>query len=215
MKKSLIFVLVLTVCFVVPLLAQEKEMGKKEMTEKMAKEQMSMTPPAPLDNEWFNWLQGEWQGWSESPMGKTDDHMTVKMGLNDQFLMMKYTGKMAKMTEEQKQQWQKSMNATDEEVEKMANDEFQGVGLMTIDPQSGDVIGYWFDSWRNRSKGHGKIEGNKETMEWTGAMGTGTRTVEKVGDDKLVVTEKWSMPDGSVMESKSEMTRVEKQTDKQ
>lgn len=214
MKKSLVFILVLTVCFVIPLMAQEKATDKKELSEEMAKGEMSMTPPEPLNNEWFNWLEGEWQGWSESPMGKSEDHMKVEMGLNDQFLIMKYTGKMAAMTPEQKQQWQEAMGATEEEVEKMANTEFKGIGLLTIDSQSGEIVGHWFDSWRNMSKGHGRIEGNKEIMEWSGAMGTGTRTVEKVGEDKLVVTEKWNMPDGSVMESKSEMTRVKEHTEK-
>jgi hypothetical protein len=34
------------------------------------------------------------------------------------------------------------------------------------------------------------------------------RITEKVSDNKLVVTEKYALPDGSITEDKGEMTRV-------
>jgi hypothetical protein len=51
---------------------------------------------------------------------------------------------------------------------------------------------------------------SKEKMEWIGTMGKAVRIVEKVSDDKFVVTEKITMPDGSAIEGKGEMTRVKK-----
>jgi hypothetical protein len=38
-------------------------------------------------------------------------------------------------------------------------------------------------------------------------MGKAERTMEKISDDKFTVIEKFSMPNGQIMESKSEMTR--------
>lgn len=206
MKNITILLLVLLLCAALPVLAQEKEMAEKKM------DQNQMAAPQALDNAWYNWLVGEWTGWSESPMGKSDDWMQFDYALNNQFLMLKYKGKMAEMTDEQMKTWKTSMNLSDEDVQKVKDSVFKGIGMQTINPQTGEVTGYWFDSWRNISKGSGKIADNKETMTWQSAMGTGTRTVEKVGPDKFVVSEKWTMPDGNVMESKSEFTRKTKET---
>lgn len=206
MKRLSVVLLAVVVSISLPLLAQEKEIAKKEMP--------SMAPPEPLDDNWSKWIVGEWEGWSESAMGKAKDWMKVELGLDNQFLITKYKSKMTEMTAEQMQNIKKAMNMSNEEIEKMQSSGFKGLGIQTIDPTNGEIVGHWFDSWRNMSKGKGKLEGNKEIMEWSGEMGSGTRITEKVSDNKLVVTEKWTMPDGSVMEGKSEMTRKKMTTKK-
>ncbi len=64
------------------------------------------------------------------------------------------------------------------------------------------------------AKGKGTREGDVLTMHWESKMGKGTRVTKKVSDDKFVVTSTWEMPDGSKVESKSEMTRVKATTEK-
>lgn len=206
MKRLSVVLLAILVCLALPLMAQEKEIAKEEMP--------SMAPPEPLNDDWSKWIVGEWEGWSESDMGKAKDWMKVELGLNNQFLISKYKSQMTEMTPEQMQNMKEAMNMSDEEIEKMQSSGFKGLGIQTIDLSTGEIVGHWFDSWRNVSKGKGKLEGNKEIMEWSGSMGSGTRIMEKVGDNKFIVTEKWTMPDGSVMEGKSEMTRKKMMTKK-
>ena len=83
--------------------------------------------------------------------------------------------------------------------------------IYTIDPNTGEVIGYLFDSLRCIAKGTGKREGDKEIMNWVWSgqgQGTSTRITEKISDDKFIGAEKYTSPDGSIMEDKLEMTRV-------
>ncbi len=69
-------------------------------------------------------------------------------------------------------------------------------------------MGYWFDNWRGVSKGKGKmVDENKMTMVWEGAMGTETRTTERVSENKMVVSYKSSGPMGE-FEGTSELTKV-------
>lgn len=190
MKKLFVFSLTVLLCFSVSLLAQDKgkEMGKKDMAkEEMAKKEMAMpdiTPPPALDNAFLKSMVGTWKGSSEGTMGKSEDWMEAQFGLNDQFLMIHYKSK-----------WE--------------GGEYEGRGVMTLN-EDGGIAGFWIDNFREMGKGHGTIEGNKMTMNWEGKMGKGMRVTELVGDNKFTVTEKWTMPDGSTMESKSEMMRVEK-----
>ncbi|NIR47654.1 DUF1579 domain-containing protein [candidate division KSB1 bacterium] len=182
MKKLFTLVIALSVCFAIPLMAQEQEMAKSEMEEHAA--------PPPLDDEWSNWMVGEWEGTSEGPMGKSKDWMKCQKGLDGQFLIIHWKGKMDNgMT-------------------------YEGRGASTIHPMSGKVMGYWIDSMRGMYEGEGKREGNKLTMEWTGSTGTAVRITEKISDDKFVVTEKMTMPDGSTMEGTSEMTRKKMASEK-
>ena len=144
--------------------------------------QEGMQAPEPLTDAFLKSYLGKWQGATKSEMGESEDVMDCWMALNDQFVIINYKSTSPAMN-------------------------YEGMGAVTIDPQSGQVLGYWIDSMRDMSKGVGKIEGNKLIMEWTSKMGTGTRTEELV-DNKLHVTSKWKMPDGSVMESTSDFQRV-------
>ncbi len=74
--------------------------------------------------------------------------------------------------------------------------------------------GYLFDSMRGVAEGKGKLQGNKEIVEWQWfAQGQGAssiRITEKVSDDRFITTKKYILPDGSTMEGKVEMTRCKK-----
>ena len=68
-----------------------------------------------------------------------------------------------------------------------------------------------FDSMRRVAEGKGKLQGNKEIVEWQWfAQGQGAssiRIMEKVSDDRFITTKKYILSDGSTMEGKEEMTR--------
>ncbi|MHC4511663.1 MAG: hypothetical protein ACYTAO_22375 [Planctomycetota bacterium] len=78
--------------------------------------------------------------------------------------------------------------------------------------------GYLFDSMRGVAEGKGKLQGNKEIVEWQWfAQGQGAssiRIMEKVSDDRFIAPEKYILPDGSTMEGKGEMTRKKTMTEK-
>ena len=181
MNKFSLVILALLLCFTLPLLAQEKEMDKKEMPDMPA-------PPPPLDDDFMNWMIGEWKGFSESEMGKSDDWMKCEMGFGGQFMTIEYKS-------------EGPMGA------------YTGGGAFTLNQEDG-IEAVWLDSFRDISSGKGKRDGDVMTMHWDGKMGKGTRITEKVSDDKLNVTNKWEMSNGMVMESKSEFTRVKAMTEK-
>lgn len=184
MKKTVLVVLCFFIFLSLPVLAQEQEAKKSET------EMAAMAPPQPLDDNWSKWMVGEWEGWSESAMGKSKVWMKCEFGLDGQFVMMEITGTMENgMT-------------------------YKGMGAQTVNPATGEMVGYWIDNWRGMYEGKGKPEGNTLTMIWESPMGKAERTLVKVSDDKFTVTEKFTMPDGSMMESKSEMTRKPMMTEK-
>jgi hypothetical protein len=169
MRKALPITLLLALCLAIPLMAgDEKAAGE-----------MPMAPPAPLDESVFGWMVGEWEGWSESPMGKSEDWMTCRMGLGGQFLIMEYKSK-------------------------TPMGDYEGFGMLTM--QGDEVRGHWFDNGRSMSEGSGTIDGTKTTITWTSQMGTSTRITDLV-DGKMVATMKMEMG-GQKMEGRSEMTRV-------
>jgi hypothetical protein len=178
-KLCLLFVFL---CLTLPLLAQDQETKPSES------EMASMTPPPGLDDEFIKWMVGEWQGTTESPMGKSTDLQKCWFGLDGQFLMMDFTS-----------EW--------------GGSNYRGLGAITL-TQNGEVQGYWIDNMRTMSKGKGKLEGNVVTMEWESQMGKMTRVMEKVSDDKFTVAVKWPGPDGNMVEAHSEMTRKPVMTDK-
>jgi hypothetical protein len=61
------------------------------------------------------------------------------------------------------------------------------------------------------ARGTGRIEGNKEIMDWQWFVGgqgvVSTRVMEKINDNKFVITQKYTMPDGGTMEDYWEMVR--------
>jgi hypothetical protein len=172
MRKMLLLSLAAILIVALPAFAQEKE---------AAKEAMPM-PPAPLADDLFKWLVGEWEGATSSAMGNSQDWQKFELGLDNQFLMMHYTAQMAEGT-------------------------YKGMGQTTINPATGEITGYWFDNWRGVYKGTGRREGNKVNMTWEGPMGTRTETMEKVSDNKLVVTFTNKEPNGNVTEGRTEFTR--------
>lgn len=173
--------------------------------------------PKPVDDDWSKWLVGEWEGSGESNAGKGKGWVQIELGLNGQFLIMKGEAKITQITPEQIQYLKETLHASDEDIEKFQSSAFKELQIHTIDPKTGEIIGYLFDSLRCIATGTGKRQGNKEIMEWKwsgSGQGTSIRITEKVSDDKLVITEKYTLPDGSIMEDKGEMTRKKITTEK-
>lgn len=146
-------------------------------------------PPAALQEDLYDWMIGEWEGTTESSMGKTADEMKVDWDLEHQFVDVHYK--------------QKSGEGTAAMV-------YKGRGMMTVNAQSKEYVGYWFGSFRDISTGKGTRTGNKITMAWEGGTGPETRTIEKVADDKMVMTFKGTGPDGKEMNGTTTLTRKAK-----
>jgi len=163
--------------------------------------------PNPLDDEWSKWIVGEWKGSAEIGGAKSNAWTKIELGLNGQFLIMKWENE---ITYEQIQQLKEIMPAPDEDMEGFLSSSFKELEIRTIDTKTGELTGYLFDSLRCIAKGTGRWEGNQEIMEWQWSgqgQGTSIRTTKKVGDDKFIVTQKYTLPDGSIMEDSAEMTR--------
>lgn len=212
MKKLLIVCLLISMAVSFTLIAQEKAKmegavmagDKKEM----AGEMPDMMPPKSLKSEWNDWMVGEWEGYTTSPMGKSKDKMKVQYTLDNQYMEIHVKAKNVETNEEAVKAWQKQMNLSDEQMKAMMDMKYEGMGLTTNDPQTGKQRGWWFDNWRSHSAGTGeKISENKASMKWEGPMGVETRTIEKVGENKMVMTFKSTGPMGE-WEGKSEYTRV-------
>ena len=140
---------------------------------------------------------------------------TIELGLNGQFLIWKSWDKTGEMTDEQKKQMKealkKTTNASDEDLERFLNMPYNELQIHTIDPKTGEVIGYLFDSQRCIAEGRGRRQGNKETIEWkwsgTGQGATSVSIIEKIDDNKFIINVKYILPNGKKMEDKIEMIR--------
>ncbi len=172
MRKNVLLSVACILLLAMSALAQDKEVAKDAMP----------APPAPLADDLFQWMVGEWEGSSTTAMGKSQDWQKVEMSLDNQWVTTHYTANMGAM-------------------------KYKGMGPMTINPATNEVTGYWFDNFRGVYKGMGKRDGNKITMTWEGPMGTRTDTTEKVSQDKMVVTYTNKEPDGKVSEGRTELTR--------
>ena len=199
MKKIALLFFTMLLFVALPSLAQEKEKSKEAAP--------SMAPPKPLSDDLCAWMVGEWEGSTTSPMGKSKDWEKVEWGLDKQFVLTQYTSQMVDMTDEQKTKAAQQMGMSRADLEKMMKMPYKGRGPLTINPATGEYVGYWFDNMRGIYKGSGKREGNKVSMTWEGPMGTEVRTVEKVSDDKMVITFKSTDPKGNVHEGKTELMR--------
>jgi hypothetical protein len=165
--------------------------------------------PEPLDDEWTRWIVGEWEGAAESDLfGKAEDRMTVELGLGGQFLIIRYTSDVAEMSPEQRSNAKALLNLSDEDIEGILSTPFHGLDIHTVNPKTGRIVAYSFDSWRSIIRGTGRRQGDREVLEWADGMSTSTRITEKLTDDRLRITETWSLPDGRTMEETSEMRRV-------
>lgn len=166
---------------------------KKNMLNRFILLLMSLTlplfaqaPPAPLQEDLYDWMIGEWEGTTESTMGKAVDEMKVDWDLEHQFVDFHYK--------------QKQGDGATAMV-------YKGRGMMTVHPQTKEYVGYWFGSFRDISTGKGARVGDKITMTWEGGASPTTRTIEKVAGDKLVMTFKGIGPDGKEMSGTTTLTR--------
>jgi hypothetical protein len=210
MKHASIVLLIAMVSMASCAINQQKEIAKQ---------------PAPLDDEWSKWLVGEWNvvlgesDWLPDESGSAvhleveegTGGFTVEFGLNGQFLIMRGAAELGGMTEEQIKQLKETMNASDEDMERFTGNPFKELQIHTIDPKTGEVLAYLFDSMRCIAEGRGRRQGNKEIIEWkwsgTGQGATSVHTIERIDDNKFTLHHKYTLPNGSQMEDKAEMIR--------
>jgi hypothetical protein len=227
MKRLSIILLVAVISMASCAINKEKQMVKESGSPSFQ--------PRPLDDEWSKWLVGEWKvvsgesDWLVDESGSAvkidvDEEgiggFTVEFGLNGQFLIMR--GSSGEMTDEQKKQIKEALketrNASDEDIERFLSMPFKELQIHTIDPKTGERIGYLFDSLRCIARGTGRLEGNKEIMEWewsaTAQGATSVRIIEKNNDNKFTYNHKYILPNGKKMEDKIEMTRKKIKTEK-
>ncbi len=145
-------------------------------------EQEPTWPPKPLEHEWFLWYAGEWKGFIESPMGKSESWQKCELAFGGQFLTISYK-------------------------DQSAPGGYEAYGLVTLNDKD-EVVGYWIDNMRTMCEGKGRLQGTKLIMEWKDPSNTITRTVERVSEDLSVETFALEGQDGSKVEGRAEMTRV-------
>jgi hypothetical protein len=165
-----------------------------------------MAPPGPLEDDFCKWMIGKWEGTTESPMGKSNDEMEVDWDLDHQFVNMHYKSKVAETDPAKLEAMAKAMGMTKEQAQMP----YKGQGFMTMNPQTKEFISYWFDSMRGMYQGKGKREGDKITTNWESPMGTEVRTIEKAGEDKMVMTFEGKDPQGNVIKGTTTLMRKAK-----
>ncbi len=177
----------------------------------------SLTPPKSLDDEWSRWLIGEWKSTAESDLPgfkcwvKGTGRMKAELAVGGQFLVVTKQGHVARISNEYLQHLRRDMHAPEEEIEKLRNMKFAEVDYRTIDPRTGAIVAYLFDSWRCVATGAGTCDGRREVIEWkwsAGGQGTSVRTTERIDQDRFIVTEKYTLPDGGIMEDRAQMVRM-------
>jgi hypothetical protein len=208
MKKSSFILLIVAISMASCVMSQRKNPDKENIP--------SLEPPKMLDDDWSKWLIGEWQGTAKSDFGehkdwaKGDCRMKFELALNGQFLVRKGQSEVTDLSDEYIKQL-KGQNLSDSDIEKIRNSSFESIEFYTVNPRTGKITGYLFDSLRCIAKGTGKRQGNKEIISWVWSVqgqGSSVRTTEKVSYDKFIATEKYTLSDGSIMEDKLEMTRI-------
>jgi hypothetical protein len=226
MKHVSIVPLIVMVSITSCAINQEKEIAEESKP--------SSFQPKPLDDEWSKWLVGEWKVVSgESSVtdesGKVskidlDEQVAggfkIEFGLNRQFLIIK--GSSGEMTDEHKKQikdvFKETTNASGEDLERFLSMPYKSLQIRTIDPKTGEVIGYFFDSQRCIAEGRGGRQGNKEIMEWEWSAiaqgATSVSIVEKINDNKFTYNHKYILPNGNKMEDKIEFARKKRKAEK-
>lgn len=202
MKKTLLVMFALLAALTTLLLiAQEKEMS--------AEEEKLVAALNPSDDEVWQWMIGEWEGGSESAMGKSEDWMKFEWDLNSQFLTSEVRSTAAELNPEMVSKIAAEQGKTEAEIQKMMSAPYWAKGYATFDYQSGEIVSYWFDSHRSIYKGSETRSGNTITMHMKQLNGmiTVERTAEKVSNDKMVGTFRSTLPDGQVIEGGFEATR--------
>jgi predicted transcriptional regulator YdeE/ketosteroid isomerase-like protein len=164
--------------------------------------------PPPLADDWSKWIVGEWEGVGESQAGQGRAVEWIELGLNGQFLICRGEAQVIEITPQHATYLKKNMHASDEEIERFKREGYQSLQLFSLDQTTGEVVGYLFDSLRCIAAGRGKREGNSEVMQWQWATGQkSTRITERLGHDRMRITQRTPMADGSVMEEKGESVR--------
>ena len=227
MKHASIVLLIVMVSMASCAINQEKEIAEESKP--------SFFQPEPLDDEWSKWLVGEWKvvsgesDWLTDESGSrvkidVDEEETggikAEFGLNGQFLIMR--GSSGELTDEQKKLFmetlKKKRNVSDENIERFLSMPYKSLEIYTIDPKTGEVIGYMFDSQRCIAEGRGRRQGNKEIIEWewygTGQGATSVSIIEKINDNRFALNHKYILSDGRKMEDKAEFTRKKTKTEK-
>ena len=220
MKKSSVILLVVMVSLSAYAINEEKETAKESGA--------TSFQPKPLDDEWSKWLVGKWQatgGGSEflgdelEDLGESNAEVaagfTIELALNGQFVIWKSWAQTSEMTDEERKQMKEALkeatNASDEDLERFVSMPYKSLQIQTIDPKTGERIGYFFDSMRCIAKGTGRLEGNKEIMEWEWSANsqgvTSVSIIEKINENKFTGSSKYTLPDSKKMEEKMEMIR--------
>jgi hypothetical protein len=202
MKRKSFMLLTVAAIMSLPLMSQEQEPAKE------MKRPMFM--PKSLDDDWTKWIVGQWEGSGDSDAGKGKGLIKIEMDLNGQFLIMRGESQIAEVNTEY---LKNTMHASDEEIKQFKIVPYKSLQIYSLDPKTGEIIGYLFDSLRCVAIGKGKRQGNKEIIvwQWTAqGQGTSTRTTEKVDNDRIIITEKYSLPNGNIMNDKWEMVRMKK-----
>jgi hypothetical protein len=177
---------------------------------------LGLAPPGPLDDNWSRWLAGEWECSAESDIPgykgwvKGKGLMNAELGLGGQFLIVRKEGQMVEVSEKYIRYLRETLHASDAQIEQLRNMRFGNIEFRSIDPENDQIIAYLFDSWRCVARGSGTCDGNEEAIQWEWSLaggGTSVRTTEKISDDKLTITEKYTLPDGGTMEDRVQMIR--------
>ncbi len=209
MKRLSILLLVVMVSLSSYAMDEEKETVKESGS--------TSFQPKPLDDDWSKWLVGQWEGSAESDVGTGKVWIKIDFGINGQFLIMNGESIITERSDEQRQ-YLKDLGASDEDIESDLSSTFKSLEIRTIDPKTGEVVGYLFDSLRCIAEGRGRRQGNKEIIEWkwsaTAQGATSVYIIEKINDNKFTLNHKYVLPNGNKMEDKIEMTRKKTMTEK-
>lgn len=138
MRKTLALSLALTAFLA--LIVQSLPTFAQEAKKTMPAEAMPMDPPKPLADDLFTWMVGEWEGWTTSPAGKSQDWQKIEWGLDNQFLMTHYSAKQTEVNQEAMKAWAEANKMSKEDMDKMMAMAYKGMGPMTINPQTGEII---------------------------------------------------------------------------
>ena len=155
MKHVSIVLLIVMVSMASCAKMQQKEMVKESGTPSFQ--------PKPLDDEWSKWLIGKWVATGAESDFLADESegsgesnaegaagFTIESVLNGQFLIWESWNETGEMTDEQKKQIKEALkgttNASDEELERFVSMPYKSLQIQTIDPKTGERIGYFFDN---------------------------------------------------------------------
>ncbi len=168
--------------------------------------QRAMFFPLPMADDWTKWIVGEWEGAGAGQGGGGHGTARFELALSGQFLVCRGSSVITQLDPDY---LKKHMQASDAEIERFRRSGYHILEVYTIDQKTGEVIGFLFDSLRCVATARGSRESDKETMNWEWQTGhKSTRITERLGPNKMRITERTPLPDGSVMEDKGEMTRV-------